>query len=163
MPFRKILLPVDGSKHSLNAAEYAVALAQATGARVILVTVYRGEAIVTDEPPYQTIPDEMRQKAEHRLSPYREMMAKAGVAFDEMILEGPTAEAIADAAQRREADLIVMGSKGRSNLGGLIFGSNAHTLLHISPCPVMAIRLRHHLNPGAAAPGCPPAAPEPED
>lgn len=161
MPFRKILLPVDGSRHSLNAAGYAVALAKATGAKVILVTVYRGEAILTDDPPYQTIPDEMRQKAGHRLAPYREMLAKANVPFDEMILEGPTAEAIADAAQRRAVDVIIMGSKGRSNLGGLIFGSNAHTLLHIAPCPVMVIRLRHHLHaPDVEIPPCPPAEDE---
>ena len=147
MPFKRILLAVDGSEHALNAAQYALELAQALGAKILLTTVAKYETIVLDEPRFQTTVDQTKEKAEHRLAPVREMLDKAGVPYEPLILDGPTAEAIADAAEREAADLIIMGSKGHSNLSGLIFGSKAHTLLHIAPCPVLAIRLRHKKRP----------------
>ncbi len=147
MPFKRILLAVDGSEHALNAAQYAAELAKAVSAKVILTTVAKYETIVLDEPRFQTTVDQTKQKAEHRLAPAKELLEKAGVPYETLILDGPTAEALADAAEREDADLIVMGSKGHSNLSGLIFGSKAHTLLHIAPCPVLAIRLRHKKKP----------------
>lgn len=147
MPFKRILLAVDGSEHAFNAAQYAVELAQALGSKIILTTVAKYETIVLDEPRFQTTVDQTKEKAEHRLAPARELLEKSRISYEALILDGPTAEAIADAAERERADLIVMGSKGHSNLSGLIFGSKAHTLLHIAPCPVLAIRLRHKKKP----------------
>ena len=52
---------------------------------------------------------------------------------------GGPAHAIADAAKEVGADLIVVGTRGHTALGGLLLGSVTNRLLHIAPCPVLAV------------------------
>ena len=52
---------------------------------------------------------------------------------------GGAAQVIADVARDTGADLIVAGTRGHSAIGGLIVGSVTHRLLHIAPCPVLAV------------------------
>jgi nucleotide-binding universal stress UspA family protein len=56
---------------------------------------------------------------------------------------GGAAHAIAEAAKAREADLIVVGTRGHTPLGGLLLGSVTQRLLHIAPCPVLAVPARN--------------------
>jgi nucleotide-binding universal stress UspA family protein len=74
------------------------------------------------------------------LDPYRERLKAAHISFEDRILEGPAGKVIPDAARIEQADLIIMGSRGRSDLGGLILGSVTHRVLHAAECPVMVIR-----------------------
>ncbi|SKA72335.1 Nucleotide-binding universal stress protein, UspA family [Paucidesulfovibrio gracilis DSM 16080] len=145
MPMKKILLGADGSDHSKHAARYAVDLAKAFGSKVLIVTTYRGQTIVTNDPAHQYTMKEMRRRAKHRQSWYQELLDKNDVPWESHILDGPAAEAIADTAQRRNADIIIIGSRGRSNLVGMIVGSTTNALMHIADCPVLAIRLKHRL------------------
>jgi nucleotide-binding universal stress UspA family protein len=59
---------------------------------------------------------------------------------EEDLLEGPAAEAILSAAAIRNADLIVMGSRGMGSLKGMVFGSVSTKVSHYAPCPVMVVR-----------------------
>ncbi|MEF2145565.1 MAG: universal stress protein [Desulfovibrionaceae bacterium] len=145
MPMKKILLGADGSEHSKHAAHYAVDLAKAFGSKVLIVSTYRGQTIVTEDPEHQYTMKEMRRRATHLQAWYVELLDKNDIPHENLILDGPAAEAIADAATREDVDIIIIGSRGRSNLVGMILGSTAHTLLHIANCPVMAIRLKHKL------------------
>jgi nucleotide-binding universal stress UspA family protein len=56
---------------------------------------------------------------------------------------GVAAHAIAEAAEKDGADLIVVGTRGHSALGGLLRGSVTQRLLHLAPCPVLAVPARH--------------------
>ena len=55
---------------------------------------------------------------------------------------GIAAHAIAEAAERDGADLIVVGTRGHTPLGGLLVGSVTQRLLQVAPCPVLAIPVR---------------------
>ena len=56
----------------------------------------------------------------------------------DLLLGGP-AHAIAEAAQENNADLIVVGNRGRSAVAGLLVGSVTHRLLHIAKVPVLVV------------------------
>jgi nucleotide-binding universal stress UspA family protein len=56
------------------------------------------------------------------------------------VLEGPPADAILNVAQVRECDLIVMGSRGRGALAGLLLGSVSHRVVAHARMPVMVVR-----------------------
>lgn len=145
MPMKRILVGADGSEHSKRAAHYAVDLANAFGSTIILATSFRGETIVSDDPAKQYEVKGVKQRAQNRLAWYKEFIDTNGISREVMILDGPAAQALADAADRAHADIVVIGSRGRTNLVGLMFGSTAHTLMHIAPCPVIAVRLKHRL------------------
>ncbi|MGE4291294.1 MAG: universal stress protein [Desulfovibrio sp.] len=145
MAMKKIMLGADGSEHSKHAAQYAVDLAKAFNSKVVIVSTYRGQTIVTEDPAHQYTMKEMRRRATHIQAWYRELMVKNNVEHEALLLDGPAAQAIADAAERESADIIIIGSRGRSNIVGMIIGSTAHILLHIAPCPVLAIRMKHRL------------------
>ncbi len=55
---------------------------------------------------------------------------------------GGAAHVIADAAKEAQADLIVVGTRGHTVLGGLLLGSVTQRLLHVAPCPVLAVPTR---------------------
>ena len=54
--------------------------------------------------------------------------------------EGDPAHAIAEEAEKRGADLIAMGTRGRSGLRHLLMGSTAERVVEFAPCPVMTLR-----------------------
>ncbi|MCZ7553072.1 MAG: universal stress protein [Anaerolineales bacterium] len=82
-----------------------------------------------------------------RLKQTAEIIAPALAAVGEIpgelkkdILEGPPAEAILSVIQARTIDLIVMGTRGRSQLTGLLLGSVSQKVVMYATCPVMLVR-----------------------
>jgi nucleotide-binding universal stress UspA family protein len=57
---------------------------------------------------------------------------------------GGAAQAIADAAKEHQSDAIVVGTRGRTPVVGLLVGSVTNRLLHVAPCPVIAVPTRNH-------------------
>lgn len=73
---------------------------------------------------------------------HAEGKAKAAKAKDVSVVlgHGDAADEIADAAARSKADLIVIGSRGLSELGGLVMGSVSHKVMHLVDCPCMIVK-----------------------
>ena len=140
MEFKKILVPVDGSEYARRAAEAAADLAGSTGAEVILVHCHKSFPAVLGEPYYQKAVSRILKEAKDLLGPFRSLFEEKNVAFTERLLEGPPRQAISDVARHEDCDLIVMGSRGLSDLEGLFLGSVTHRVLRVAPCPVMVIR-----------------------
>ena len=67
---------------------------------------------------------------------------KAGVRAKTVLIEGVAAERIVAAARRRRADLIVIGTHGRTGLARLMLGSVASRVVATSGCPVLTVRGR---------------------
>ncbi len=70
-----------------------------------------------------------------------ELAQKKGAQSPDVILsEGDPAQAILDAAKKVEADLIVLGTRGLSDLRGLLLGSVSHRVIQFSPCACMLVK-----------------------
>lgn len=143
--FRKILVPTDGSELSIAAALRAIPLARLAGAGVVV-------AFVQDTYPYtgvgeanaaglQAFMAAARQQGLAAIQRIRDEAGQAGVAVESMVIEDhQAARGIVDAARSCDADLIVMGSHGRSGLAKLMLGSVATKVLALSPVPVMVVK-----------------------
>ncbi len=140
MEFKKILVPVDGSRFSMRAAEAAADLAGSTGAEIILVHCHKSFPAVLGEPYYQNAVSRILKEANELLEPFRKLLEGKKVSFTERLMEGPPRQAVSEVARRENCDLIVMGSRGLSDLEGLFLGSVTHRVLRVAPCPVMVIR-----------------------
>src|SRR5687767_13019264 len=144
---RRILHPTDFSPASGPAFAKALALAKDTGAELILVTVLdalpplASEAYVSRQ-TYDRIAAEGRAAAQQRLDRPVTRARKAGVRARGLVLEGRTHEQILKAAKQQRADLIVMGTHGRTGLTKLLIGSVASRVVATARCPVVTVRGR---------------------
>lgn len=143
-PIRLIVVPIDFSTHSEEALRYAQSLAQALDASLHLIHVvdvmagaWGTEFSTVDLSGLQA---EMIEDAERRMTVTRGALASKLVPVDSSVIIGPPAIAIADRAATLGADLIVMGTHGRTGLPHLMMGSVAERVMRIAPCPVLTIR-----------------------
>ena len=136
---RRILLPVDGSDHSAKAVDTAIEMAELLSGDVILLHCRKSFPQYLGEPYFQAVHDQAMSYADALMVPYRSQLKDAGVAFAERILEGRPAEVICRAAALEHCDMIVMGSRGRTQLQGLLLGSVTYRVLHSAPCPVLIV------------------------
>lgn len=142
--FKKILVPVDGSSTSLRAVSSAVALAQAFGGKVSVIYVidpYPFTGVGTDfaygQDQYLAA---ATAEAHDAIRAARESIEAAGVPVETSVVEGHSVwRGILAAATAMEADVIVMGSHGRSGIEKLL-GSVAQRVLSHAHLPVMVVR-----------------------
>ena len=146
---KKILVPADGSKTSLKAAAYAVDLARQLQASLIALSVidrrlFMGHTVVSSKNSRQiTEPAEdfLREIAENYLGEIRKLCKKSEVTFKPLIKMGYPVEEIVREAKRSKADLIVMGSRGRSALSATVLGSVSYGVIHHDKSvPVLIVR-----------------------
>jgi nucleotide-binding universal stress UspA family protein len=133
---RHILCPVDFSEYSANAVNHAIGLARWYDARLTLLHVVQTVGVV-DLPPLP-LQDAERRKLDERL---RAMCPSApGVTVEYRLHEGADPpEGILAHAQAERADLLVVGSHGRTGFGRLLLGSVTEKVLRRAPCPVMVV------------------------
>ena len=135
-----ILLPVDGSEHAIRATAYALKMADLMGARVLLLYCHRPFPVKLGEPYFQHAIDKIMLEANTLMEPFQSILAEKKVDHTDLILEGPPGGKICDIARIENCEMIIMGSRGRSDLKGLLLGSVAHRVLQQSPCPVLVVR-----------------------
>jgi len=140
MELKNILVPVDGSEYSMRAVDYAVKMALLTDGEIMLIHCHKPFPVILGEPYFQKAIDKIMKKSNELLDPYRNKLRSAGVSFADRILEGTAAIAICEVAKIEKTDMIVMGSRGRNDLEGLLLGSCTHRVLKTAPCPVLVTR-----------------------
>jgi nucleotide-binding universal stress UspA family protein len=135
--FKTIVLGLDGSESSDHALQHATVLAREQGSSVKVVHVIeiaagRGGGLVhLDE-------RELEAKIERQCRGLVDAGVDAELEFHSALAGGP-AHVIAEVAARCNADLIVTGTRGHTAAVGVVLGSVAHRLLHISRCPLLII------------------------
>lgn len=128
----KILLAIDMSDHTRKAIPAAAELAQAGGGSVHMVHV---RELYYPVPP--TVVGDSPEEAQQLVDGVVAELKQAGVVADGAVRPstgGSPAEAILEQARQAGAGLLVVGSRGLSNLGGLLLGSVAHKVIQLSSC-----------------------------
>lgn len=143
--FRRLLLPTDGSDISLAAAERAVGMAKLFDASLRAVYVLEPYPFTGIGAARQAGFDEhmtaSRQAATVAFERIAQAAAAQGVPCQTLMVEAAqAARGIVEAATAAGADLIVMGSHGRSGLAKLVLGSVATQVLQASPVPVLVVK-----------------------
>jgi nucleotide-binding universal stress UspA family protein len=142
---RRILHPTDFSPASRAAFKRAVAMAKADRAQLLLVHVLApplpiaGEGYISPT-VYDDLENSARKYAQTHLSALQAKARTAGVKAVTLLLEGVVHEEIARAAKSKKADLIVIGTHGRTGLAEFFLGSVASRVAAAAPCPVMTVR-----------------------
>ena len=137
--FQKIIWATDGSEAADAALPHVKELASVDGTAVVVLHLDEvmvgpraaGLDVDVDE-------DELKQK----ITKQAEELRTAGIEVATEFLAaraGIAAHAIAEAAEKDGADLIVVGTRGHTRLGGLLVGSVTQRLLQVAPCPVLAV------------------------
>jgi universal stress protein A len=142
--FRCILHPTDFSSASAAAFRRALALAKASRAPLVLVHVMTPPSpFIGDGPAPASYIDLLalaRRSARRRLARAAEQARRQGVQVRALFVEGLPADEILRAARRVRADLVVVGTHGRSGVSRLFMGSVAERVVRESRCPVLTVR-----------------------
>jgi nucleotide-binding universal stress UspA family protein len=144
----KLLLAVDDSDHSRKAVPAAAELARAGGGTVHVLHV---REVYYPVPP--RVAGDTPQEAQQLVDEAVAELQRAGVKAEGLVRSGTGASpagAILEHAREIDAGLVIVGSHGRSSLGGLLLGGVAHKVIQLSSCPVLVVRdeqslaERHH-------------------
>ena len=149
---KTILLPTDGSECSQKAMTYAFSFAKQYGARVVALHVIdqrwedqtRAAFVEMGLDLTQRIRDGHAQEAQRIVREVAEEGAKIGVSVETRVLMGIPYEDILRAGQELGADLIIMGTHGRTGVSHLLMGSVAERVVRKAPCPVLTVRKEEH-------------------
>lgn len=138
MKARKIVFPTDFSDAGNHALQWATSLARDTGATLVIVHV--------EEPPMAYGGGEMYYPVEEPNRDYlRRSLAEVlptddTVPYTHKLLVGDPADAIVQIAESENAELIVMGTHGRTGLTRLLMGSVAEAVVRKAPCAVLTVK-----------------------
>ena len=148
-----ILVPHDFSGCADRAAALAHDVAKVHGARVVLLHVVQLPALMADSegtvgPPDTEVPMPARDYAmlgaRTKLAELADRLGRDGVAVDLQVVEGDPTREIAAAVTRDRAELIVMGTHGRTGLAHVALGSVAEAMVRTSAVPVLTVRVPAH-------------------
>jgi nucleotide-binding universal stress UspA family protein len=135
---KTIVLGLDGSEGSARALGVARDLAGKLGARIVVAHVDERSAAKGDMAPAVADEDDLRAEIDRQVEELKAGGIDASVQTEVMVLGGP-AQRIVDVAEQADADLIVVGTRGRSSIAGVLLGSVTIRLLHIAKRPVLAV------------------------
>jgi nucleotide-binding universal stress UspA family protein len=142
--FHKILVATDFSPASGPAVQEAARLARRSGAELLIAHAYETPSPLQIDgyvAPwiYNELDTTLRNEAVLALTPLVESARRDGIDARPVVLRGTPFKAITDAAGVEHADLVVMGTHGRTGLSRLVLGSVAARVAATSPCPVLTV------------------------
>jgi universal stress protein A len=144
--FGKILHATDYSKASARALNEAVALAKQNRAELLVlhvidpVTPYITGDDIGGAELYMKLEETTKQEAETSMKKLMEELRKLKVNAKSLLLRGTASDQIVRAAKSRRANLIVIGTHGRTGLSKLLMGSVANQVVSTAHCPVLTVR-----------------------
>ena len=142
---RRIIHPTDFSPAAMPAFRYALDEAKRDDADLVLVHVLEPVSDFADEVYIlraEKLREAAREAARRNFDELLDAAKEADVRVSDLLLEGWPAEEIAKAANTSGADLIIMGTHGRTGLSRLVLGSVAQHVIALAACPVTVVKMR---------------------
>jgi universal stress protein A len=143
---RTLLHPTDFSERSAAALEVACSLARDYGASLVVLHVAHVPPFVGGEGLVPPSEDEIRAEADAHLNELS--VPELGVPVERRLVVGDPATEILHLARDIDADMIVIGTHGRTGLGRLLMGSVAEQVVRRSECPVLTVSHPPGKSPG---------------
>jgi len=142
---RTVLLPVDFSESSELLAEYALTFGACFSAKVYVLHVvssledYTG--LYVPHISLETVMGEIYHSAKNSLNDFCLKYFEGKIQYESILAKGDAYREILKTAGEKKADVIIMGTYGRSGLDHLIFGSTFERVLRVAECPVLTVRM----------------------
>jgi nucleotide-binding universal stress UspA family protein len=140
--FQKIVLATDGSEYSANVVKYAIELAKISEAKIYAIYVV-DTGVFTSIPmdvAWTNMYELLKQEGNVATNQVESEAMAANIEVESVTVEGHPAEEIIKLAEDKSADIIVMGTLGKSGLDRFLLGSVAEKVSRTSKIPVMIVR-----------------------
>jgi nucleotide-binding universal stress UspA family protein len=142
---RHILVATDGSRYGEAAAAEAIGMAKQLGSCLTVLSVVHAESlspmdIVSSQMQRDLVAEKEMKEAEKNVRNVKDAAEKAGIRTNGLIMGGKPSDAIIQTAKDKQADLIVLGSHGKTGVEKLLMGSVAERVIVLSSCPVMVVK-----------------------
>jgi nucleotide-binding universal stress UspA family protein len=139
----KIIVGVDGSEHAARALDWAMAEAELRDVALRVVSAWHVPAAAYGAPGFaptsdRSVQETFKEVAEDNAKAAVERARAGGINAAAAVLQGQPAEVLVEAAA--DADLLVIGSRGRGGFAGLLLGSVSAQCAHHAPCPLVIVR-----------------------
>ena len=134
--FHKILVAVDGSQHARAALDLAVDLAQRYQASLYVLHAFPHVSDLLGTPQYESLLTARTMIGQQLLESAQTQVGDT-VVVETQLIEGPPAPAILRVAEEDGCDLIVIGSRGRGQIAGILLGCVSSTVAQHARCPVL--------------------------
>lgn len=145
---KKILLPTDGSENAIKAGEYAISLADMSGAEIIILKVidnYYLNAIPQPE-VRKTVDEELRNDMETAVKKFKETIEESkcngkckNITFKVLLKEGKPSDVILKTIEEQNIDQVIMGKSGKQGLEQFLLGKTTDKVVRESKIPVNVI------------------------
>ncbi len=143
----RVLCPVDFSEWSVEAMQYAAFVCKKVGAELTLLHVFEMPAYAVTPPGASSVAGasidesirQLSQELERRLDVEKAKLDTGGRPIATRLVDGAPFRTIVDVAEELKANLIVMGTQGRTGVQRLLVGSVAERVVRFAPCPVLTV------------------------
>lgn len=143
--FKSIVVATDGSPYSTAAASEAIGIAKKNNSKLTVIAVVPAELATPTDVDFaatqrELLAEKEMQVAEKNAKAVKEAAVKEGVAVQAFVMTGKPADAIIETAKEKGADLIIVGSHGRTGIERLLMGSVAERVIVMSSCAVLVAK-----------------------
>lgn len=143
--YKKILVPLDGSKTAEVVLAHAQALAFSEGAEIVLLRVAMNVALefaMTDPAIIENVIQDLQAQSQKYLDDIQAQLKAANIRSSAMVREGAVADVILQTAEELGVDVIAMSTHGRTGPARWLLGSVADRVVRNSNVPVMLVRAK---------------------
>jgi nucleotide-binding universal stress UspA family protein len=142
LPVKKILVAVDGSNHVERVLDCVIDLVRGHAPlEIILLNAQpKPEEWQTHGMAKEGIEQHLHELGQRALLPAGDKLKRAAIAFEQRVELGEPAETIVRVAGEEGCDMIIMGTRGLGSLAGLLLGSVANKVLHLTSVPLTLVK-----------------------